>query len=751
MSKKNIGDLSVNIGLDPSGVKKGTATVKNEVKGLKEEFKGGFQEMGNSISQINPAAGELLSKLQSIKGAGGAAAMGIAAIGAAAGAMAMLAVETAKVAKDIEQLSALSGTSTAVFQEMAIGAKKYGVEQDDLAGKIKDFRERVGEFTQTGGGPMKDFFENIAPKIGVTADQFARLSGPQAMLLYVSSLEKAGVSQEEMTWYLENMAGDLSKLYPLLKNNGEEMKAYGEAARKAGAILSDEMIQASKDFNKEISQTGGYITGLANSIAGDAIPKLTWLLGMFNSVIAAQKELNNKPLVSNSYVNGALDFVKRMNPLYAVGTLGGLGPNTNNPQTDNPTYSQTPPPAKAGKTDAERAAEAAAKKAEEDAKKAKEAAAKERVAAAKKAQSDAAKAAEKAQDALVKQETDRMTELNNLWQNYNGLTQSAKDQIEEYKAIAEGAGESEIELLKARQKYENDLQAIRDNPKLNDQLRESLEIKRAEVYAVEQLVIAEKALAEINKKGAELKAENKKTVYGLVGRNDQGETKEAEIKRKQELLKEAADNGEITTEEMQKGNYELLKMTSGYEVLSQVAADAMGKMSDSIIEYAKTGKINFAQLAQDFTAMITKMIIQALMLKAINAAMQSAGIPITIKSANGNVFGPGVGGPSLTPFANGGVVTGPTLFPMSGGRTGLMGEAGMEGILPLKRINGKLGVIATGMGGGNQTQVINNISVNVNGGNTNDQTGQAVADAVIRAIARDQIYQETRHGGLLSK
>lgn len=54
----------------------------------------------------------------------------------------------------------------------------------------------------------------------------------------------------------------------------------------------------------------------------------------------------------------------------------------------------------------------------------------------------------------------------------------------------------------------------------------------------------------------------------------------------------------------------------------------------------------------------------------------------------------------VQPFAKGGIVTQATAFPMRGGTTGLMGEAGPEAILPLTRgADGRLGVAASGGGG----------------------------------------------------
>jgi len=73
-------------------------------------------------------------------------------------------------------------------------------------------------------------------------------------------------------------------------------------------------------------------------------------------------------------------------------------------------------------------------------------------------------------------------------------------------------------------------------------------------------------------------------------------------------------------------------------------------------------------------------------------------------SANGNVFNRGA---HVQAFANGGVVNRATAFPMTGG-VGIMGEAGPEAIMPLKRgSNGKLGVQMEGGGAVNIHQSFN--------------------------------------------
>ena len=110
-------------------------------------------------------------------------------------------------------------------------------------------------------------------------------------------------------------------------------------------------------------------------------------------------------------------------------------------------------------------------------------------------------------------------------------------------------------------------------------------------------------------------------------------------------------------------------------------------------------------------------------------------------SANGNVFAQN----GIVPFANGGIVDRPMMFPFAKG-IGLMGEAGPEAIMPLKRgADGKLGVA----GGGGGTVV--NVSVDASGSSVQGNNGQSAAlGRAIAASVQAELVKQKRPGGLLA-
>ena len=118
--------------------------------------------------------------------------------------------------------------------------------------------------------------------------------------------------------------------------------------------------------------------------------------------------------------------------------------------------------------------------------------------------------------------------------------------------------------------------------------------------------------------------------------------------------------------------------------LANTALNAISSVSDGLVEMIATGKANFKELA-------------ASILKDIAKIMMQAALAGAVKKMFGLADGGVIQGGRIQPYAKGGVVATPTMFPMAGGDIGLMGEAGPEAIMPLKRgNNGKLGVEVAG-------------------------------------------------------
>lgn len=259
-----VGALRAVLSLETAAFEKGAARAQRSMVALEKGFAG-----------FGRAATDLGKKMSIISGA--MAAVGAAALG--------VVVSTANAGVEIDKQARLANSSVEEFQRMAAAARTVGIQNDKLSDILKDVNDRVGDFMETGGGPMADFFENIAPKVGVTADQFRELSGPQALQLYVDSLQKAGLSQQQMTFYLEAMASDATALIPLLANGGAEMNRLANATAKAGGIMSEKAVAASISFNEQLTILREGVSGLRNRIGEALLPAFTTMLVSINDKI----------------------------------------------------------------------------------------------------------------------------------------------------------------------------------------------------------------------------------------------------------------------------------------------------------------------------------------------------------------------------------------------------------------------------------------------------------------------------------
>ncbi|SFB65079.1 hypothetical protein SAMN04244571_04765, partial [Azotobacter beijerinckii] len=231
----------------------------------------GKNNAGKAIEEAGTDLQRLGDTAASVAGAIG----GVLSVGAFAGWI-KGSIDTAA---EIEKLARLANTSTTQFQQWAVAARTVGIDYEGLSTILEDTTEKIGDFLQSGGGEMADFFDGIAPQIGVTAEQFKDLSGADALLLFVDSLEKAGLSQAEMTFYLKGVSDELTTLLPLLQNGGAGIKAWTEEAERMGLILSHETIAQAANFNKQLGVLGTAVDNIGLQIAAGMLPTLEEMSG----------------------------------------------------------------------------------------------------------------------------------------------------------------------------------------------------------------------------------------------------------------------------------------------------------------------------------------------------------------------------------------------------------------------------------------------------------------------------------------
>ena len=197
--------------------------------------------------------------------------------------------------------------------------------------------------------------------------------------------------------------------------------------------------------------------------------------------------------------------------------------------------------------------------------------------------------------------------------------------------------------------------------------------------------------------------------------------------------------------------------------LAGAGVQAISQLGEELSNFVTTGKADFRSLTVSILQDMARIAAQSAFTNALSGVMNIFGgggspgpAPFGLSpkgkafelalNANGNVFAQN----KIVPYAMGGVVKKPTLFQFAdggAGRLGIMGEAGAEAILPLKRgADGRLGVEAQGGG-------VGNIVVNVdakgtttegNGPNAN-MLGKLIGNAV-----QAELVKQRRPGGILS-
>lgn len=248
----------------------------------------GSKKIEDRFGKIDPSAGlgEFASKLEGL--------LTVAGIGAALNQMHQLVAELAKVGEQAERV----GLTAKEFQSLQFAAVSTGASVEAAGSFMDRFSRSISEAGRGNGELYKTLLlNNVAIK-----DAAGNLL-PTTVLLgrFADLVKNAKNAQDQMN--LAVLAGGRQagpEFVSLLRQGADGIKAWGEAAERAGVLASDTMIARAKEIEKQYNQlwlrlklgaqefavdvaNSGQVTLKKNQEAADDTKKR--ILGIWDSII----------------------------------------------------------------------------------------------------------------------------------------------------------------------------------------------------------------------------------------------------------------------------------------------------------------------------------------------------------------------------------------------------------------------------------------------------------------------------------
>ncbi|WP_025153583.1 phage tail tape measure protein [Morganella morganii] len=184
---------------------------------------------------------------------------------------------------------------------------------------------------------------------------------------------------------------------------------------------------------------------------------------------------------------------------------------------------------------------------------------------------------------------------------------------------------------------------------------------------------------------------------------DQTAVLNAEQQKQTDIVRQAAKDKAASEADWQGGLKQGWKdfgdsSSNAFAMMRNTSANALNSTSSMFTDFLTTGRANFADFTKSILTDITKMIVQMSIFNGLKSGLSGTWLGNAMgmtPHATGGVYT----SPGLSAYSNS-IVSSPTVFPFAKGgapNIGLMGEAGSEAIMPLKRgPDGNLGVRAYG-------------------------------------------------------
>jgi hypothetical protein len=242
----------------------------------------------------------------------GASVITMVAGAALAGATAFIAYAAAqgRAMRETEALATMAGLTATEFKKLSFVMGTTGTSGEKFGDIMKDTQERIGdflsEFEKTGKttGTFNDFANvmNLTQEQALAlAREFETLSGDQVLQRMVTMMQGAGKSAQTMSFALEGMASDATRLIPVLLDNGKAAEELKKRFDEINIPLSEEEKQQFVELAGNVDLAQSSFVNFLNNAISPFLPAINAAgEALADFFAAASVDIDFKRLLKNS-------------------------------------------------------------------------------------------------------------------------------------------------------------------------------------------------------------------------------------------------------------------------------------------------------------------------------------------------------------------------------------------------------------------------------------------------------------------
>lgn len=242
MAGKSLGTLTIDLIAKVGGFVQGMDKAERSSQKWRDQVKKDAKEVGASIAAIGVAAAT--------------AAVGIGIAGLS------IVKNTAQQVTEADRWAKSLKMSTQDLLSWQYAAEQAGLTGDNIADIFKDINDKVGDAVLNKSGEAAQALDTL----GLSAEKLSKQS-PDKQLMAISTALQKIPSQAGKTNILESLGNDLSKMLPLFDNNNEKLKQFIQLSKDFGVAPPQEDIDNLVKVNQFFQDIETSARGLKMEIA----------------------------------------------------------------------------------------------------------------------------------------------------------------------------------------------------------------------------------------------------------------------------------------------------------------------------------------------------------------------------------------------------------------------------------------------------------------------------------------------------